>query len=111
MFFYYKLNTIEAVRSGQWKLHLRKDDQQLQELYDLDADIGETINCYSQQPAVVYALMAKVARCRKDLGDAAMGIQGENTRPIGRVEHPETLTHLDSEHPYMIAMYDLPDRG
>ncbi len=110
-FFYYKLNTIEAVRSGQWKLHLRKDDQQLQELYDLDADIGETINCYSQQPAVVDALMAKVARCRKDLGDAAMGIQGENTRPIGRVEHPETLTHLDSEHPYMIAMYDLPDRG
>jgi arylsulfatase A len=110
-FFYYKQNSIEAVRSGQWKLHLRKGDQQLQELYDLNADIGETTNRYEQHPDVVEALTAKVNACRKELGDAAVGIEGENTRPIGRVENPDTLTHLDPEHPYMIAMYDLKDRG
>jgi arylsulfatase A-like enzyme len=110
-FFYYKQNSIEAVRSGQWKLHLRKGDQELQELYDLNADIGETTNRYEQHPDVIEALMAKVHACRKELGDAAVGIEGENTRPIGRVENPDTLTHLDPEHPYMIAMYDLKDRG
>ena len=57
------------------------------------------------------ALLAKIDACRQDLGDEAAGIEGQNTRPIGRVDHPDTLTHYDPEHPYMIAMYDLKDRG
>jgi len=110
-FFYYKRNSIEAVRSGQWKLHLRKDDAQVQELYDLAVDIGETDNVYAQHPQVVGELMEKVEACRRDIGDEAAGVEGENTRPIGRVETPDTLTHFDSEHPYMVAMYDLKERG
>ena len=110
-FFYYKRNNIEAVRSGRWKLHIRKDDEELQELYDLKADIGETNNLYAGHPEVVEDLLAKIDACRQDLGDEAAGIEGQNTRPIGRVENPDTLTHYDPEHPYMIAMYDLKDRG
>jgi len=28
-------------------------------------------------------------------------------RTIGCVDSPDTLTHFDPEHPYIIAMYDL----
>jgi arylsulfatase A len=110
-FFYYKRNSIEAVRSGQWKLHLRKDETEVEELYDLAADIGETNNVYAQNPQVVQELMEKVVACRRDIGDEAAGVAGENIRPVGRVEKPDTLTHLDPKHPYMIALYDLKERG
>ena len=110
-FFYYKLDSIEAVRSGPWKLHLRKDDTELRELYHLERDIGETEDLADEHPEVVRELLELVEACRKDLGDAATGSKGANTRPIGRVENPDTLTHFDPEHPYMIALYDLEDRG
>ncbi len=99
-FFYYKKNVLEAVRSGKWKLHIRREEprktgnltvdtgkeraiEELRELYDLESDIG----------------------------DSAVGIEGENIRPAGRVDNPDTLTRYDPEHPYMIAMYDLEERG
>jgi arylsulfatase A len=129
-FFYYRKNVLEAVRSGKWKLHLRREvprdrrstnptvdtgDQpaleELKELYDLEADIGETKNVYDENPEIVASLLEKAEACRKDLGDSATGVEGENIRPAGRVETPDTLTHLDPEHPYMIAMYDLKERG
>ena len=125
-FFYYKLNVLEAVRSGKWKLHIRRETkrtgnqtvqseqiehEELQELYDLESDIGETKNLYDQNPDVVQALLAKADTCRKDIGDSTVSIEGKNIRPAGRVENPDTLTHLDPNHPYMIAMYDLKERG
>ena len=110
-FFYYKRNSIEAVRSGQWKLHIRKDDEEMQQLYNLESDIGETENLYEQHPEIVADLQTKIDACRRELGDDATGISGANVRPIGRVENPDTLTHYDPEHPYMIALYDLKERG
>ncbi len=110
-FFYYKRNSIEAVRSGQWKLHIRKDDEEMQQLYNLESDIGETENLYEQHPEIVADLQIKIDACRRELGDDATGISGANVRPIGRVENPDTLTHYDPEHPYMIALYDLKERG
>lgn len=125
-FFYYKLNVLEAIRSGKWKLHIRRETQktgnqtvqseqieheELQELYDLESDIGETKNLYDQYPDVVQTLLAKADTCRKDIGDSSVNIEGQNVRPAGRVENPDTLTHLDPNHPYMILMYDLKERG
>ena len=110
-FFYYKRNSIEAVRSGQWKLHIRKDDEEMQQLYNLESDIGETENLYAQHPEIVADLQTKIDACRRELGDDATRISGANVRPIGRVENPDTLTHYDPEHPYMIALYDLKERG
>lgn len=110
-FFYYKRNSIEAVRDERWKLHIRKDDEDILELYDLENDVGETQNLYGQHPEIVAKLQANIDACRHELGDEAAGIKGENTRPIGRVENPDTLTHYDPEHPYMIALYDLKERG
>ncbi len=127
-FFYYKKNVLEAVRSGKWKLHIRREApkksgnltvdrgsvpaiEKLQELYDLETDIGETQNLYDQYPDIVADLEAKADACRKDIGDDSVGVTGENIRPSGRVDDPDTLTHLDPDHPYMIAMYDLKERG
>ncbi|WOO39781.1 sulfatase [Rubellicoccus peritrichatus] len=110
-FFYYLTNNLEAIRYKNWKLHLRKNRREIKELYDLEADPGETQNIYEQHPLVVKELLIKMDSCREDIGDDSRNIKGKNIRPSGRVENPETLTHFDSDHPYIIAMYDLKDRG
>jgi len=110
-YFYYFRNDLEAVRAGRWKLHLKSG-----ELYDLEADIGETSDLAAQEPDIVRDLMAKADACRRDLGDAATGAEGENCRPCGMVEEPRPLTEFDPDNPYMVAMYDWgdgepPERG
>ena len=77
----------------------------------MQSDIGETTNVYAEHPSVVEALQAKLEACQRDLGDSATGAAGEDVRPVGRVDNPDTLTHYDPDHPYIIAMYDLRDRG
>ena len=110
-FFYYSRENIEAVRSGKWKLHIHKGNAEIRELYDLEADIGETNNLYDQHPDVLKTLEAEIQACREDIGDKAAGAEGANCRPIGAVENPEPLTKYDPNHPYIIAMYDLEDAG
>lgn len=116
-FFYYIMNNLMAVRVGKWKLHVNTfvgPDSRIEpisELYDLETDVGETTDLSEQFPDVVAQLEAKMAECRQDLGDASTGVAGQNLRPVGRVERPTTLTEYDPEHPYIIAMYDLKDRG
>lgn len=110
-FFYYDGNNLEAVRDVQWKLHVRKEDEEVNELYDLRADIGETNNVYDQHPDVVARLTALIEACQQDLGDQVNGIQGNDVRPHGRVDNPDTLTHYDPEHPYIYAEYDKAERG
>lgn len=105
-FFYSYQDYLEAVRSGDWKLHVRKRDEEIQELYNLKDDVGETTNLYDQQPEIVKELEKKLDAWREDVGDAATGVKGKNIRPCGEVDNPDTLTHYDPGHPYMIAMYD-----
>lgn len=111
LFFYYWMNQIEAVRDDEWKLHLRKREVVVQELYNLRSDIGEQENVYDQHPEVVARLMLAVEHMREDIGDSAVGVTGRNIRPIGRVENADTLTHYDPHHPYFMAEYDLKHRG
>jgi arylsulfatase A len=110
-FFYYKQNSLEAVRSGKWKLHVRKGADELQELYDIATDVGETVNVYGKHPEIVADLLARIEACRRDIGDEATGVIGKNVRPIGRVDNPKPLTVYDPNHPYIIAMYDKYQRG
>ncbi|MHB1485244.1 MAG: sulfatase family protein [Saccharofermentanales bacterium] len=111
VFYYYLMDNLEAVRSGKWKLHVLKGQDEINELYDLDHDIGETINLYTKHPDVVDELLALLDKCRRDIGDSSRQIEGENRRPIGQVENPVTLTYYDIEHPYIISMYDKDDKG
>jgi len=94
-YFYYKGYALEAVRSGQWKLRLKrvatagpdgkkKAEAVAAELYDLEADIGEQRNLLAEHPDVVQRLLALADRCREDLGDSLSGRKGRNVRPCGR---------------------------
>ncbi|MGB8353390.1 MAG: sulfatase [Chthoniobacteraceae bacterium] len=103
---YYKRNQLEAMRMGKWKLHLRKDENVIHELYDLEADIAETHNLHDQCPEIVAAFQPHIERYRDDIGDSAVSREGKNCRAVGRVENPVPLTTYDPQHPYIIAMYD-----
>ncbi len=100
-FFYYLCDRLEAVRAGKWKLHVER-----RELYDLRADIGETINLIEQHPDVVEQLDKLAEACRADLGDAITETTGANRRPPGQVDDPKPLTTYDPNHPYIMALYD-----
>ncbi|MBM3496436.1 MAG: sulfatase [Armatimonadetes bacterium] len=71
---YYRGEALEAVRSGRWKLHLPRREQNADrpaELYDLQADIGETRNLAASEPAVVRRLSALAARMDADVRKGA----------------------------------------
>jgi arylsulfatase A-like enzyme len=102
---------LEAVRVGPWKLHLWREGAELAELYDLSTDPGETRNLHAERPDVVTALHRVAARLRAELGDARLGIAGTGCRPVGRVPDPRPLTTFDPTSPYLVAEYDLADRG
>ncbi len=99
--FYYRVNELQAVRKGDWKLHL-----QTGELYNLREDVGETTDVAAGHAGIVADLERMAEGCRKDLGDSITGAPGENRRPCGRVDNPVPLTTFDPDHPYLVAMYD-----
>jgi arylsulfatase A len=110
-FYYYWMNDLEAIRVGRWKLHFSKRGIETCELYDLDADIGETTNLAETHPAVVADLTERAETARSSLGDARLGRSGRDIRSIGHVNMAAPLTEFDPEHPYYLAEYDLSDRG
>jgi len=115
-FFYYKCNQLEAVRCGDWKLHVQKGNmwtkgEKVQLLYNLTEDISEENNVYEQNPEIVAKLERLLEKCRYEIGDEVEGVQGTEVRPVGRVENPKPLTEYDENHPYIIALYDRTDSG
>jgi arylsulfatase A-like enzyme len=110
-FVYYRANGLEAIRDRQYKLHFGRGNQDVFELYDIAHDVAETVNVYDQYPEVVASLTKAANHYRQTLGDDRTGSVGTQVRPIGRVDNPRPLTEYDSRNPYVIAEYDLPDRG
>ena len=110
-FYYYWMNSLEAIRVGRWKLHFAKRRQEMSALYDLEADIGETTDVAARHPEIVADLTIHAEAMRRSLGDARTDRVGLDIRPIGRVDHPVTLTTYEPDYPYYIAEYDLSDRG
>ncbi len=79
-FFYYDRDQLQAVRAGQWKLHLPlkdrfqahyTDETMVMEtsLYNLAEDMGETNNLAGQHPEIVKQLMQYADWARSALGD------------------------------------------
>ena len=108
-FGYYWLDELQAIRCGDWKLHLRRDQCEVKELYNLREDIGERNNLYSHYPDLIVEMERKAQKLRQDIGDTAKGIKGKNRRLKGIVENPNPLTVYRKGCPYMIAEYDLAD--
>lgn len=114
-FAYYGGPCLEAIRDDRYKLRLATRTGQervaVEELYDLQADVGETTDIAAEHPDVVARLQAAAARVRDELGDGITGHVGAGCRPTGEVDEATTLTSLGDTHPMVIAEYDLPDRG
>jgi arylsulfatase A len=110
-FAYYRGNDLEAVRDRRYKLHVARKGDAVSELYDVVDDPGETRDVAAKHPGDVVRLTREADRFRSDLGDERLGIVGQGVRPIGRVDHPVTLTTYDPDHPYFMAEYDLEDKG
>ncbi|HMJ74385.1 MAG TPA: sulfatase [Iamia sp.] len=111
VFLYYWMDDLEAVRSGRWKLHLAKHGTAFLRLHDLVADRAEATDVQADHPDVVASLLEHAEAARASLGDALTGRVGADVRPVGRVDDPVPLTTYDPHHPYVVAEYDLPDRG
>jgi arylsulfatase A-like enzyme len=74
-YFYYRGTTLEAVRSGRWKL--RRSKKKI-ELYDLGADISEKNNLAENHPDIVKRLTSTMEEFDTELK--------ANSRPPGKVE-------------------------
>ena len=83
-FFYYEEHELQAVRSGRWKL-FRKSG----ELFDLEADIGETTDISDSHPDVVETLSNHLDSAVADLGDGPDHCP--RCRPVGLVDNPRLL--------------------
>lgn len=99
-FFYYFMGQLQAVRAGNWKLHVplkRKQHgwhqppyEERGQLYDLEADPSESVNLFDQHADVVARLTALAETARADIGDEDR--KGANERPAGRVAEAQPLT-------------------
>ena len=87
-FYYFRSETLEAVRSGPWKLELPPKSK-TPVLYNLDAEIGETTDVSAQHPDEVKRLQALAAAMDEDLGAQK---RGPGVRPCGQAENPQVLT-------------------
>lgn len=105
-FYFYWGQHLQAVRSGQWKLHFPHDYISTAPdnvggdgrpgkpatkkidlaLFDLATDRSETTNVARQQPEVVARLMALAEKARADLGDSATKQSGSGLRKPGMIE-------------------------
>jgi len=99
VFYYFRGFKLEAVRSGPWKLHLgvaapakAKAKAKAQpgglQLYNLDADIGESKNVAAENPDVVKKLQSLAERMKDDLGLDGVG---PGCRALARVPDPKPL--------------------
>jgi arylsulfatase A len=102
-FYYYWDRGLEAVRSGQWKLHLGHEYVKPTppggsgqpgkyskpkigvELFDLVNDVRETNNLAAQFPEVVSQLQSIAEEARVDLGDSLTKRTGLNMRAPGKL--------------------------
>lgn len=95
-FYYYNGENLQAIRMGDWKLHLPRQFHQMPfwaqaknkqkailspELYNLKIDAGEHHNVAANHPLVVKQLMELAENARKKLGE--FGQRGNEQRPTG----------------------------
>jgi arylsulfatase len=127
-YFFYYGRALCAVRKGKWKLYFPHGFNSYSgvvpgadgypgpynfaetglELYDLERDIGETLDVAAQNPDVVRELQALAEKARDDLGDSLMAQTGKNIRPAGlrwgnkaqRVEHLANGKMISLAHAY-----------
>lgn len=105
--YYYRKNSLEAVRKGDWKLvfahpgrtyigfkpgadgfpgQTNENFPHEEGLYDLRRDPGERLDVKEFYPEVVAELKKLADSAREDLGDDIQKMEGKNRREPGRVQ-------------------------
>lgn len=95
-FFYYRRDTLKAVRSGPWKLYLPEDESSPPRLYNLVDDLAETRDLAASQDEVVARLTGYAGTAREELGDGELA--GTGQRSAGFVPEPTAL-RMKTERP------------
>lgn len=95
-FFFYRRDTLKAVRSGPWKLYLPEDESSPPRLYNLVDDLAETRDLAASQDEVVARLTGYAGTAREELGDGELA--GTGQRPAGFVPEPTAL-RMKTERP------------
>jgi arylsulfatase A-like enzyme len=106
VYYYYQLDQLQAVREGDWKLHLPLENKLVYcwrdstttfggELYNLAEDVGEQNDKFAQEPDIVGRLLEIAEQARDDLGDRDRS--GANQRKAGLVEDPKPLLLVQVE--------------
>lgn len=94
-FYYYNCENLQAIRRGEWKLHLPRSQKQLPfwdrnkafanleqpVLYNLHKDQAESTDVAADHPEVVQEMMGLAAAARKELGEFMQ--RGREQRPTG----------------------------
>ncbi len=101
VFYYYLMDQLQAVREGNWKLHLALENKydgidksrfygssELR-LIDLSKDLKEKHDVSGEYPEVVDRLLGYAEEISKELGDPSH--RGDQIRPALYIEHPEPL--------------------
>ncbi|HEY6169767.1 MAG TPA: sulfatase [Verrucomicrobiae bacterium] len=112
VFYYYRGLKLEGVRSGPWKLRFasadaapaknakkgkaakKQDAAAVDQLYNLDSDIGESKNVADANPDVIKRLRSLADAMKDDLGLDGIG---PGVRPLGRVANPQPLIGRDGK--------------
>ena len=107
LFFYYADGQLQAMRSGRWKLLFPHIARTMigqgsggggtpgkyralpvgLELYDLETDLGETMNLAAKYPELVRDLQTRADIIRDQLGDSLQKKTGHAVRPAGVAEN------------------------
>jgi arylsulfatase A-like enzyme len=105
-FFYYNCENLQAVRLGDWKLHLPRSEEQVPfwdknnvfrnldapVLYDLRSDKAESTNVADSHPEIVQELLLLAEETRAELGEYLQ--RGEGQRPTGSIfPDVEVISH------------------
>ncbi|UBM60209.1 sulfatase [Marinilongibacter aquaticus] len=106
-YYYYRKNNLEAVRVGNYKLVFPHKGRSYvgfapgkdgmpgganewttveEAMYDLRRDQGERYDIRLDAPEIEEELLKAAEKARYELGDALTGVEGHETRPIGRAE-------------------------
>jgi arylsulfatase A len=93
-FFFYRMDQLQAVRAGDWKLYLSLDgkfknlstkrEPSKVELFDVRHDVSEEHEVSAQHPEVVQRLTQLAEKARADIGD--FNRPGTGQREAGMVE-------------------------